>query len=193
MSHCLAAASGLDGRVAPVDQAMDRFAAGDDGAFVLVYTACARPVFRALARLTREPMVAEDLTQETMLRMYCARSTWRAGASVLPWARAIARRLFLDRTRHARCEEAAHELLSRSCAAEDTERADAHLAARRMAEVASATIERLPAGQREAFLLVEGEGLSLAEVSARLGDTSLAVRIRVHRARRAIHAALAGH
>jgi RNA polymerase sigma-70 factor, ECF subfamily len=176
-----------------VEEAMERFAGGEEAAFELVYTMAAPFVRRCLVRLTREPASAEDLTQETLLRMYRARGTWRSGARVLPWARSIARRLFIDRLRRRRNEEAAHDLFTQSCDGGPFAGADVHLAARRMAEIVSSTVDRLPPGQREAFRLIGEEGLSLSEACAKLGDTNLAVRLRVHRARRALQTALAEH
>lgn len=175
------------------DEAMDRFAGGDDAAFADVYTRCAPEVRRCLSRWTGQPALAEDLAQETLLRMYRARPTWRAGSRVMPWARAIARRLFLDRLRQSRSEEAAHALFTETRASGSFVGADAALSARRMAEVVSATVASLPPGQRDAFHLVAELELSLSDACAELGDTNLAVRLRVHRARRTIQAALAEH
>src|SRR5689334_7573955 len=87
-----------------IDEAMDRFAAGELVAFTEVYAAVLPRLAGALRRLTRQRAAAEDLAQETMLRIYHARSTWRPGARVLPWAHAIARRLFIDRVRRHRRE-----------------------------------------------------------------------------------------
>jgi RNA polymerase sigma-70 factor (ECF subfamily) len=172
---------------------MERFAGGDDAAFTDVYAGCAPEIRRWLSRLTREPALAEDLAQETLLRMYAARKRWRPGARVMPWARAIARRLFLDGLRRGRAEEPVHALFTEISAAGSGGRADVELAARRMAEVVSATVAQLPPGQRATFRLVGEQGLSLSEACAALGDTNLSVRLRMYRARRAIEAALAEH
>jgi RNA polymerase sigma-70 factor (ECF subfamily) len=170
---------------------MDRFANGNEAAFGDVYAGCAPAIRRWLSRLTRESALAEDLVQETLLRMYQARATWRRGACVMPWARTIARRLFLDGLRRSRSEEAVHRLFTDACAAGSVVRADVELAARRMAEIVSATVAGLPPAQQEAFRLVSEQELSLSDACAALGDTNLAVRLRVHRARRAIRIALA--
>jgi RNA polymerase sigma-70 factor (ECF subfamily) len=178
-----------------IDEAMDRFAAGEHKAFTEVYTAALPRIARSLERLTHQRAAAEDLAQETMVRIYGARASWRPGARVLPWAHTIARRLFIDRLRCRRREELAHEALVHH----ETGRggfdaaADVHLVARRMAATLTAAAQQLPAAQRQALQLVCLEGKSLAEVSAELGQTSVAVRVRVHRARCVLAEALAEH
>jgi RNA polymerase sigma-70 factor, ECF subfamily len=177
-----------------VDEAMNRFAAGELAAFTEVYVATLPRVARMLGRMTRHRATAEDLAQDTMLRLYCARTAWRSGARVLPWANAIARRLFIDRYRRRRREQRAHDALTHRASPWAVDgRADAHLAVRRKTEALAAGVERLPARQREVMQLVYFDGKSLAEASAQLGETPIAVRVRVHRARRALEAALAAH
>ena len=178
-----------------MNEAMDRFAAGDLAAFTEVHAAVRPRVARALARLTHQRAAAEDLAQETMMRIYRARATWRPGARVLPWAYAIARRLFIDRFRRHRREQAASDALAHLAprGGGGGARGDAHLAARRKAAALAATVERMPARQREVLQLVCFDGKSLAEASAQLGETNGAIRVRVHRARCALQAALAAH
>jgi RNA polymerase sigma-70 factor (ECF subfamily) len=172
---------------------MERFASGDEAAFARVYSLSVRCIYRFLLRLTREPALAEDLAQDTLLRVYQARSTWLRGAKVLPWVYMIARRLFLDHLRRRRSEQASCDLVAFSQAASSAARAEEQLAARRMAEVVAETLERLPPAQREAFQLVKAEGVSLAIASAKLGSTNLSVRLRVHRACRTLQAAVEAH
>jgi RNA polymerase sigma-70 factor (ECF subfamily) len=177
----------------PADEAMDRFAAGDAAAFAEMYAAVLPHLVRALGRLTRQRAAAEDLAQEAMLRIYGARATWRPGSRVLPWAQAIARRLFIDRVRRHRREQRAHDVLAHDEPAWSGARADVHLETRRKAAALAAMVERLPPRQREVLQLVCLDGKSLAEASAELGESNVAVRVRVHRARCALEAALAGH
>jgi RNA polymerase sigma-70 factor, ECF subfamily len=177
---------------ASIEEAMESFAAGDDAAFARVYALAAPRIFRMLNRLTREPALAEDITQDTLVRMYGSRDSYRPGAQVLPWAFTIARRLFVDRVRRRRSEQAFIASFAAGDAGEAA-RADEEIAARRMARVVADVLERLPRRQAEAFSLMKEDGLSLAEVCARLGDTSLSVRLRAHRACRAIRLALEEH
>ena len=183
-------------RLAPpsqvLDAAMDRFAAGELAAFAEVYTAALPHLLRTLRRMTRQRAAAEDIAQEAMLRIYGARSTWRPGGRALPWAQAIARRLFIDRVRRHRREQRAHDAIAHHAPAwTGAGRADAGLEARRDAVAVAELVERLPPRQREVLQLVCLDGKSLAEASAQLGETNVAVRVRVHRARCALATALA--
>src|ERR1700690_3760675 len=90
--------------LSPLDRAMARFAAGEDAELGDVYDLGAPAVFTFLMKLCRERPLAEDLTQETFLRIHRARGLYRTGAAVLPWAYTIARRLFLDSVRSRRSE-----------------------------------------------------------------------------------------
>lgn len=56
-----------------------------------------------LRRYLRQTPQVEDIVQQTFLQMHQARGTFIAGAPVLPWAFAIARRLTIDgaRRRHS--------------------------------------------------------------------------------------------
>lgn len=185
-----AAYAPLPGR--SLEEAMESFIAGDESAFIRVYRLTAPRVYGMLARLTREPALAEDLTQETMVRMYRAGSAFHRGAKVLPWAYTIARRLFIDGVRRRRHEEAAGKQSGWSLPA-GAPRPDEELAARRVAAVVGEVLERLPPRQAQAFRLVKEEGLSLADASAQLGDTNASLRIRTHRACQAIREALQDH
>ena len=189
-----AATATAPSRPSSPDEAMDRFAAGELAAFAEVYAAARPRIERTLGRLTRQRAAAEDLAQETMLRIYRARASWRPGGRVLPWAHAIARRLFIDRVRSHRRERQAYDALAhREAQRGGDARADTCLVARRKAAALAATVERLPPTQREALRLVCLDGKSLAEASAQLGETNVTVRVRVHRARSTLATALAEH
>jgi len=185
---------------APLEQAMDRFAAGDDAALGDVYDLAAPAVFGFLKGLCRDPQRAEDLTQETFLRIHRARGLFRPGSPVLPWAYTIARRLFLDDVRARRAEKvvaapggvAGTAGGDRSASAGEAARALDTAAAGPSAEELFADQElsraldealaQLPEAQASAFRLLKGEGLSIAEVAGIMGTTRGAVKLRAHRA-----------
>jgi RNA polymerase sigma-70 factor (ECF subfamily) len=181
---------------AALEQAMDRFAAGDDGALGQVYDLAAPSVMTFLMGLTRDRQLAEDLTQETFLRIHRARGLFRPGAPVLPWAYTIARRLFLDDLRTRR----AGRLVSSATgpAARDADDAPALdlpaggptaeelFADKELSQVLDQALQKLPESQASAFRLLKGEGLSVAEVAAIMGTTKGAVKLRAHRAYEAL-------
>ena len=173
------------------DAAMERYAAGDDTAFAVVYDSLADRLHAYLRRHVRDLHGCDDLLQETFLRMHKARGTFVTGAAVLPWAFAIARRLVVDRARRDRLAPAGVDddpvtLLPAGDRPEHV--VEAREAARRMARA----LARLPESQRTAFELLKQDGLTLAEAAAVLGVSVTAVKLRAHRAYESIRAAL-GH
>ncbi len=177
-----------------LDRAMDRYAAGDDAAFGELYEGLAPRLYGFLHRQTRDEALADDLLQQTMLRIHGARGRFVEGAAVIPWAFAIARRGIIDAHRRGRRivlaqdadeGDAADLLASVDASAEEL------VDAQGLADVLRATLADLPENQRVAFELVKQEGLSLGEAAAVLGTTVAAVKLRAHRAYEALRAAIA--
>jgi RNA polymerase sigma-70 factor, ECF subfamily len=180
-----------DRPMAPVvDDAMARYARGDDDAFASVYDFVAPRVTAYLRRRVRDESRVPDLVQQTFLHVHRARHTFVPGAQALPWAFAIARRQLVDAYRAALREPfaAGDEPRDGGAAAPD---AGAELFEGRDAlRCLELALARLSVPQRAAFELVKRDGLSLVEAAARLGTTVTAVKLRTHRAYKAIRAAL---
>ena len=181
----------------PLERAMDRFAAGDDAALGEVYDLASPAVYSFLKGLCRDPQRAEDLTQETFLRIHRARGLFRRGSPVLPWAYTIARRLFLDDVRARRAEQvvtASGGAAGVARTAPDGEAARALetaavgpsaeelFADQELSRALDEALAQLPEAQASAFRLLKGEGLSIAEVAGIMGTTRGAVKLRAHRA-----------
>ena len=182
----------LDREGARADLAMDRYARGDDTAFGEVYDAIAARLHAYLLRQTRDRVSADDLLQQTLLQMHRHRGTYAAGFPVLPWAFAIARRLYIDDYRRRKTDA----LWSARGVADDDRVAlsfpEDDVASRQLAERVQAVLARLPETQRAAFDLLRIEGLSHDAAAQVLGTTVSAVKLRAFRAYSAIRAALAG-
>jgi RNA polymerase sigma-70 factor (ECF subfamily) len=171
------------------DQAMDRYADGDEGAFAVVYDVVAPRLGSYIRRQVRDRALADDILQQTFLNMHRARSTFVRGADVLPWAFAIARRLIIDGARQRRGQPSPEPLDTAPVPAGGDcgeSLVQAQEAARRFA----AELARLPAGQREAFVLLKQDGLSLQQAAHLMGTTVTSVKLRVHRALAALRATL---
>jgi RNA polymerase sigma-70 factor (ECF subfamily) len=108
----------------------------------------------------------------------------------VPWAFAIARRLLIDVYRKSGREvfdddEDGERRSSAPSAAPDRLAGQHRLVSRMEEELAC-----VPKANREAFDLVERDGLSMTEAAEVLGVTEMAVRLRVHRAREVVRAKL---
>jgi RNA polymerase sigma-70 factor, ECF subfamily len=186
------ARSDLDAEGAsPADRAMERYACGDDTAFVEMYDELAPRLYRFALRWTRSRSAAEDTVQQTLLQIHAARHRFVRGGAVLPWAYAIARRLLIDLGRRGVREELrAHDVRDPEEPATAPSPEEA-LDVRRIEAEARRDFASLPSGWREAFELVKFEGLSVAETAEVLGITRGMVKIRAHRATVALRAGIA--
>jgi RNA polymerase sigma-70 factor (ECF subfamily) len=175
---------------------MERYARGEDQAFSELYDALAPRLHRYLLRASRDPTRADDLLQQTMLRIHRGRGRFIVGAEVVPWAFAIARRLFIDSIRRRKhesqtisLETGGHEAGAVEVAA-DQRPVDELIDSQRLGSAIEAQLERLPESQRVAFELIQKDGLSLREAAEVLGATPNAVKLRAHRAYVALRLAL---
>src|SRR5689334_7805146 len=78
----------------PLDLAMERYACGDTRVFTVLHAAIQPRLSAYLARMTGSRVLADDLVQETFLRLHRARATFARGSAVLPWVYAIARNVY---------------------------------------------------------------------------------------------------
>jgi len=175
---------------AHANAAMARYAQGDESAFASVYDAVAPRVHAYLLRQTRDRVIADDLMQQTLLQMHRKRGTYAAGLPVLPWAFAIARRLYIDECRRRKTDA----LWSARDVGEDDRLVwvapDEEVASREAARLVEAELARMPGNQRVAFELLKVDGLSHQEAAHLLGTTVSAVKLRAFRAYAAIRTAL---
>jgi RNA polymerase sigma-70 factor (ECF subfamily) len=130
---------------------------------------------------------ADDLLQETWLRIHEVRHTYRAGAPVLPWLYAIARHIRVDHYRKA----------SRAAAREKR--------LEEMPEVAAvlaggsggtpdleALLAPLPESQREVIEMLKIAGMSLEEVARATSSSVGSVKQKAHRAYKRLRERLSG-
>ena len=165
------------------NEAMDRYARGEDRACSELYDLLAPRLYSFLVRRTRDTACAEDLLQQTFLQMHCARRHFTRGAQVMPWSFAIARRLLIDRFR-----KEGREVLGDAAEGEQHEPVavdnspEKIAGCRRLTRRVAQELARMPCAHREAFELVQCDGLSMSEAAEVLGTTVAAVKLRAHRA-----------
>ncbi len=178
------------------DRAMARYANGDAAAFQEVFQVVGPRIFRFLRRMTGSKAFADDLVQETLLRMHQARGNFTPGMPVMPWAYTIARNCYLDAVRSAKrrpqLSDEKNEPSSPTQESADVSGADAEqeLVARQTAHAVEQALAKMTAVRREAFVLLRYEGLSVAEAADVLGATEGAVKLRAFQAYKSIREAL---
>jgi RNA polymerase sigma factor (sigma-70 family) len=170
---------------------MRRAQAGDEAAFGALMHRWERPVKALLARLVFNTRDADELAQETFVRVWQHRAKFRPEAEFRPWLFSIAVNLARNRLRwwRSRPEVSLAEWDGGPARGED-----GSVAAERneRAQAVQAAIARLPAEQREALVMFAYEQMSQADIATTVGATTKAVENRIARARVHLRSALAG-
>lgn len=180
----------VDDGPARADHAMDRYARGDEAAFVDVYDELAPRLYRFALRWTRSRSATEDVVQQTFLQVHAARQRFVRGGAVIPWAYAITRRLLIDLGRRGVREELRDDDVRDATEPTSALSLDEALHRRHVEAEAQRDLAFLPPAWREAFELVKLEGLSISETAEALGITRGMVKIRTHRATAALRKAM---
>ena len=150
----------------------------------------ALPIMRYLERYVGDRTVAEDLWQETLMRMNKGLSSFAGRSSIKTWAFSIARRVAADYFRHPGRKARVIELNEVAELIDSDRTIDERLVVDEMNECVRQVITSLPDAYREALILHDLEGLS-AEQTAEICDCSVAsAKIRIHRARLRLKEAL---
>jgi RNA polymerase sigma-70 factor (ECF subfamily) len=160
-----------------------RLRAGDAAAFDVVHAAFNARLFNFLARLARSRDVAEELLEETWLRLVGHAGNLRPDTRLGPWLFTVARNLHVSYCRSRALEESctasAIGLWPDGLGGSPFERTAASEFERRL----EAALARLPVSYREVLLLVAIEGLRPGEAAVVCGVSAEALRQRLRRAR----------
>jgi RNA polymerase sigma-70 factor (ECF subfamily) len=170
---------------------MERLIAGQDAALNDLMERHAMPVFHFLCRMVGNEDDANDLAQETFVRIFKSRGNFRTNEKFSAWlftiAANLARNHFRWRSRHPAISLEtetgdSEQTLGGSLPANNPAPNEQALATERAAAVRVA-IGKLPEDLREAIVLCEWEELSVAEAATILETTPKAVESRLYRAR----------
>lgn len=165
------------------DQRMIRLQEGEAEAFDEIVAEWQSPLYGFFLRNTRDPQQAEDLVQDTLLRLY------RKGWDYVPtgrfkgWLFRVARNLLIDTVRRK-----SHDALIRrvtmvagndgeatdllSLMPDDLAPVENKVAEQEVVEVVQEVLEDLPEEQRQTFMLHHFDSLTLSEVADAM-DTTL--------------------
>jgi RNA polymerase sigma-70 factor (ECF subfamily) len=149
-------------------------------------------VYRLAYRLSGSQHDAEDLTQETFIRVFRSVQNYQPG-TFEGWLHRITTNLFLDmvRRRGRIRMEALPEDYDRVPADDPNPEQIYHDS--RLGPDLQAALDSLPPEFRAAVVLCDVEGLSYEEIGATLGVKLGTVRSRIHRGRQALRDYLATH
>ena len=144
-------------------------------------------LYRLALRITLNPAEAEDVVQETMIKVWNRREQWEQIESIEAFCLTICRNLALDKTRKMTGTEQSldteeHDAPDHSHTANPEEQAiqqDRIQLVRRL-------LDNLPEKQRSVMQLRDFEGKSYKEIAAIMGISEEQVKVSIFRARQAI-------
>lgn len=147
---------------------------GDLGAATTLINSISPQLHRFFASQAISRMDADDLLQETWLRIHKVRHTYRPGQPAIAWFYAIARHVRVDHYRKSMRTTIRERELKEAA---DT----AQVIAGDTIEL-QAVLAPLSSGEREVLEMLKVEGLSLEEVARATSSTVGSVKQKAHRA-----------
>jgi RNA polymerase sigma-70 factor (ECF subfamily) len=179
-------------RKADVDDTPDlelfRALAGDEpvaqAALTRLYRRYSQRIYTYCRKITADNHVAEDLLQETFVKLYDSGRQARPVENVPAYLMTIARNLCLSHRARSHRQFVPVEdfhLTSRDMPYEQKE----------LLQLIQASLELLPDDYREAFVLREYNGLSYNEIAEVIGQSLDVVKVRIFRAKKRLREILA--
>jgi RNA polymerase sigma-70 factor (ECF subfamily) len=161
---------------AELEQLMVRYQQGDAAAVTNLIQRLSPQLQRFFLAQFVSRRYADDLLQETWLRIHQVRHTYRPGEPVLPWIYALARNVRVDHYRRTRRRE-------------DHERQVEELPATPAVQPqpsdgpdVQAMLRELPESQREVLVMLKVAGMSIEEVARATSSSVGSVKQKAHRA-----------
>lgn len=148
-------------------------------------------LFRYVLSFFSDRHKAEDIVQETMLRVWNCRDKWQQLDSMEGYCIGIARNLCIDELRRTKTNlsniETAYEIKS-------NDSSPAEVYTKKQLKIAlDRTIQLLPEKQQQCFHLRENEGRAYEEIAEVLNITMNQVKVNIFRARNFIKKELLKH
>ena len=171
---------------------------GDVGAFELLLRRHRAPLFTFLLRMLGDREKAEDLAQETFLRIVKGAQAWEQRARFQTWLYTIARNLCVDQSRRDRFRRA--DSLDQTGPDDESPMVDSVAGGEidpargaessRLRPVLQKALLSLPAEQREVFILREQAGVPFKEIAGMVGVNENTVKSRMRYALEGLRKAL---
>jgi RNA polymerase sigma-70 factor, ECF subfamily len=172
---------------------------GDVRAFEVLVTRHRKPVFNFILRFVHDPAQAEDVLQDTFMRVIKSAESYERQAKFTTWLYTIARNLCVDASRRGKHRKAASldapvgdddgvaliEMVSDGKQGTDRQVIDRELRARMQKAIAA-----LPDEQREIFILREMADLQFNEIAKVVGCPENTVKSRMRYALEKLREAL---
>lgn len=162
------------------EELVSELAHGDVGALGELFERHHGRVHALCLRLTGDRHVADDLAQESFLRVHRYARGFGARAAFTTWLYRLVRNVCIDHMRRESRERARAAAL----ASEHTEEGREPTAAHPRQDLLREALRRLAPDKREVLVLSRYHGLSYAEIAEVCQTTVGAIKVRAHRAMR---------
>ena len=176
---------------------MTQLQGGSEEAFELLVRRHSRPVRNYLFRFVGNLEVAEDLTQDTFLRVFKSRHSYRRIAKFTTWLYTIAGNLARSEYRRRnRAQLSSIQLVSQQNGEytmdveDDAPGLDTNLNIAMQYDRAQRALENVPESFREVVVLRDVQDLSYEEIGSITGLPMGTVKSRIHRGRTLLHTLL---
>ena len=162
---------------------VERLRLGDEAAFGAVYDAYRARIHSFLLRLSRRRDVADDLLEETWLRLVSRAASLRPDTRLAPWLFTVARNLYWSHCRARRLDDEWRGSIGLWPVAPAAPSPFDATAGHELERRVERALGVLPPRYREVLLLIAVEGLTPAEAAEACAVTPEALRQRLSRAR----------
>jgi RNA polymerase sigma factor (sigma-70 family) len=170
---------------------MAQVSAGEVAKLAVLFERHHRALFRYFVTMNRNRERAEDLVQDVFFRMLQYRTSFDPSQSFTAWMYRIARNTNVDQSRKHRAEVAGIEEFNerRPEPASPAPGPEESAARREDLALLDRALGQLPPDKREILALRRFQGMKYEDIAAVLGCEAGTVKVRVHRAMRALEEA----
>ena len=143
-------------------------------------------LFRMALRITQNPAEAEDVVQETMLKVWSRRDQWERLDSIKAFCLTICHNLSLDKVRRMDNQTQSLDAAIDPADHSHTANPEEQTVQRDRIQLVRQLISQLPEKQRSCMQLRDIEGMSYKDIAEVLGINEQQVKINIFRARQSI-------
>lgn len=142
-------------------------------------------LFRLALRITLNREEAEDIVQDTLIKVWNSRDKWQQLESIEAYSLTIARNLSLDRIKKMENQNGSLED-EKTEKPDDTSNPSERMIQKDKLDIVKRMIDELPEKQRSCIQLRDIEGKAYKDIALILGITEEQVKINIFRARQTI-------
>ncbi len=143
-------------------------------------------LYRLALRITMNREEAEDVVQDTLMKVWDKRETWQDIESIEAFSLTICRNIALDKTRRMSHHDESLDQQDIEPRASSLATPDERAEQKDMLDMVKRIVDELPEKQKICMQLRDFEGKSYKDIAAVLSITEEQVKVNIYRARQAV-------